>query len=149
LEEPVEDRVVSPESIREEEPRTQEHQDEPESEEEQRSLVIFTPEQLEILLNMNRPDFGELVVALKMGTCKGERFEPAKPRNPILGLSVMQLTLPKVGDLESSGTPKNSEDNLRGQISLHWCFFYINGKVLKYRSPKWPRMGHLDICSPS
>jgi hypothetical protein len=70
--------------------------------------------------------------------------------NPTLGLSVkMQFTLPKVGDLESSETPKNSEDDLRGQISLHWCVLYINGKVLKCRCPKWPRMGHLDICSSS
>jgi len=30
---------------------------------------------------MNRPDFGELVAALKMGTSKGEKFQPAKPRN--------------------------------------------------------------------
>jgi hypothetical protein len=34
LEEPNEDRIVSPESIGEEEPKTQEDQDEPESEEE-------------------------------------------------------------------------------------------------------------------
>jgi hypothetical protein len=61
----------------------------------------------------------------------------------------MQLTLPKVGDLESFGTPKNSEDDLRGQISLHWCVLYINEKVLKCWCPKWPRMGHLDIYSPS
>jgi hypothetical protein len=61
----------------------------------------------------------------------------------------MQLTLPKVGDLESSTTPENLEDDLRGQISLHWCVFYINEKVLKCRCPKWPRMGHLDIYSPS
>jgi hypothetical protein len=81
LEEPVEDRVVPPESIGEEAPRTQEDQDEPESEEEQRSSVLFTPEQLEILLKMNRPDFGELVAALKTGTSKGERFQPAKPGN--------------------------------------------------------------------
>jgi hypothetical protein len=51
--------------------------------------------------------------------------------------------------MESSGTPENSEDDLRGQISLPWCVFYINEKVLKCRCPKWPRMGHLDICSPS
>jgi len=71
-------------------------------------------------------------------------------RNPTLGLSVkMQLTLPKVGDLESFGTPKNSEDNLRGQISLHWCVLYINEKVLKCWCSKWPCMGHLHICSPS
>jgi hypothetical protein len=30
---------------------------------------------------MNRPDFGELVAALKAGTSKGERFQPAKPGN--------------------------------------------------------------------
>jgi hypothetical protein len=42
LEEPNEDRVVPPESIREEEPRTQEDQDELESEEKQWSSVLFT-----------------------------------------------------------------------------------------------------------
>jgi len=55
----------------------------------------------------------------------------------------------KSGKMESSKTPENSEDNLRGQISSPWCVLYINGKVLKRRCPKWPRMGHLDICSPS
>ncbi len=47
LEEPIEDRVVPPKSIREEEQKTREDQDEPESEEEQWSLVLFTQEQLE------------------------------------------------------------------------------------------------------
>jgi hypothetical protein len=61
LEEPTEKQVVPPKSIGEEEPRTREDQDEPESEEEQRSLVLFTQEQLEALLKMNRPDFSELV----------------------------------------------------------------------------------------
>jgi hypothetical protein len=70
LEEPVEDRVVSLESIGEEEPRTREDQSEPKSEEEQRSSVLFTLEQLEVLLKMNRPDFGELMAALKTGTSK-------------------------------------------------------------------------------
>jgi hypothetical protein len=42
LEELNKDRVVPPKSIREEEPRTQEDQDEPKSEEEQRSSVLFT-----------------------------------------------------------------------------------------------------------
>jgi len=81
LEEPVEDRIVPPESIGEEEPRTREDQDELENEEEQRSLVLFTPEQLEVLLKMNRPDFGELLGALKTWTSKGERFQPAKLGN--------------------------------------------------------------------
>jgi hypothetical protein len=81
LEEPAEDRVAPPESIGEEEPRLREDQDEPESEEEQRSSVLFTQEQLEVLLKMGRPDFGELVAALKTGAAKGERFQPAKPEN--------------------------------------------------------------------
>jgi hypothetical protein len=55
----------------------------------------------------------------------------------------------KSGKLESSGTPKKSELNFRGQNTLHWGVIYINGKVLKCRYPKWPRMSHLDICSPS
>jgi hypothetical protein len=56
---------------------------------------------------------------------------------------------PKSGNLESSGTPKNSELVCRGQNTLHWGVFYIVGKVLKCRCPKWLRMSHLDICSPS
>jgi hypothetical protein len=44
-------------------------------------LFLFTQEQLEVLLKMGRPDFGELVAALKTGATKGERFQPAKPRN--------------------------------------------------------------------
>jgi hypothetical protein len=69
------------ESIGEEEPRNWEDQDEPESEEEQRSSVLFTPEQFEVLLKMNRPDFGELVAALKRGLPKDTKFQPAKPGN--------------------------------------------------------------------
>jgi hypothetical protein len=56
---------------------------------------------------------------------------------------------PKSGDLESSGTPKNSEDDLRGQISSPCCVPYINEKLLKRRCPKWPRIAHLDIYSSS
>ncbi len=44
LEEPVEDQVAPPESIGEEETRPREDQDELESEEEQRSSVLFTQE---------------------------------------------------------------------------------------------------------
>jgi hypothetical protein len=42
-----------------------------ESEEEQPNTVLFPPKQLEVLLKMNRPDFNELVVALKGGSSKG------------------------------------------------------------------------------
>jgi hypothetical protein len=56
---------------------------------------------------------------------------------------------PKSGKMESSGTLENSKDDLRGQISSPWCVLYINGKLLKCRCPKWPRIDHSDICSPS
>ncbi len=56
---------------------------------------------------------------------------------------------PKSGKLESSETPENSERNYRGQISSHLNAFDVIRKVLKRRCPKWPRMSHLDICSPS
>jgi hypothetical protein len=77
----VASQVAPPESIGEEKPMPREDRDEPESEEEQRSSVLFTLEQLEVLLKMGRPDFSELVAALKTGAAKGERFQPAKPGN--------------------------------------------------------------------
>jgi len=81
LEEPVENRVVPLESIGEEELRTREDQNEPESEEDQRSSVLFTSEQLEVLLKMNRHHFGELVAALKGGSSKNASYQSAKPGN--------------------------------------------------------------------
>ncbi len=56
---------------------------------------------------------------------------------------------PKSGNLESSRTPKNLELELKGQKTSHWSVLGVIGKVLKYRCLKWPRIGHLDICSPS
>jgi len=56
---------------------------------------------------------------------------------------------PKVGDLESSGTPECLEFDSRGQNASHWGVLDVIGKVLKRRYRKWPRIGHLDICSPS
>jgi hypothetical protein len=74
LEEPNKDCVIPSESIGEEEQRTREDQDEPESEEEQRSSILFTEEQLEVVLKMNKPNFSELVVALKGGASKDVWF---------------------------------------------------------------------------
>ncbi len=69
---------------------------------------------------------------------------------PHFGAKCEKVThTPKSGKMESSGTPENSEDDLRGQISSPWCILYINGKFLKFRCPKWARIAHLDICSPS
>jgi hypothetical protein len=57
--------------------------------------------------------------------------------------------IPKSGNLESSGTPENSELQLKGQNTSHWDVLGVIGKVLKCRCLNWPRIGHLDICSPS
>jgi len=56
---------------------------------------------------------------------------------------------PESENLESLGKPKNSELDCRGQNTLHWGVFYIIEKILKCRCPKWPRMSHLDMYSPS
>jgi hypothetical protein len=56
---------------------------------------------------------------------------------------------PKSGKLESSGTPENSELDFKGQNTSHLGVLGVIVKVLKFRCPKWPRMSHLDICSPS
>jgi hypothetical protein len=73
----------------------------------------------------------------------------ARCRNPTLREVWGRHSHSRKWELESSGTPKNSEDHCRGQNALHWGFFYTVGKVLKFRCPKWHRMSHLDICSPS
>jgi hypothetical protein len=57
--------------------------------------------------------------------------------------------LEKLGDLESSGTPECLELNNKAQNTLHWGVLGVIGKVLKRRYRKWPRIGHLDIFSPS
>ncbi len=44
---------------------------------------------------------------------------------------------------------KRLEFDNRGQNTSHWGVLGVIGKVLKCRCPKCPRIGHLDICSPS
>jgi hypothetical protein len=58
-------------------------------------------------------------------------------------------TLGKVGGFESSGTPECLELKSKAQNTSHWGFLGVIGKVLKRRYRKWPRIGHLDIWSPS
>jgi hypothetical protein len=55
----------------------------------------------------------------------------------------------KVGDLESFGTPECSKLNNKAQNTSHWGVLGVIGKFLKRRYRKWPRIGHLDIYSPS
>jgi hypothetical protein len=52
-------------------------------------------------------------------------------------------------DLESSGTPKCLEFDRKAQNTSHWGVLGVIEKVLKRRYRNWPRIGHLDICSPS
>jgi hypothetical protein len=51
--------------------------------------------------------------------------------------------------LESSETPECLEFDNKAQNTSHWGVFSVIGKVLKRRYRKWPRIDHLDICSPS
>jgi hypothetical protein len=37
----------------------------------------------------------------------------------------------------------------QGQNTSHWGVLGVIGKVLKCKYRKWPRIGHLNICSPS
>jgi hypothetical protein len=58
-------------------------------------------------------------------------------------------TLGKSEDLESSGTPECSELDNKPKTPCIEVFLVSLEKVLKRRCRKWPRIGHLDICSPS
>jgi hypothetical protein len=56
---------------------------------------------------------------------------------------------PKSGNLESSKTPENLELESKGQNTSRWGVLGVIEKVLKCRCLNWPRIGHLDIRSPS
>jgi hypothetical protein len=87
VEETTQELDFPPEAMREEEQDHSEDEEdraslmEHENEEEQPNGVLFTSEQLEALLKMNRPDFSELVAALKGGASKSVGFQPARPGN--------------------------------------------------------------------
>jgi hypothetical protein len=68
---------------------------------------------------------------------------------PLWGKCEDETHTPKSGNLESFGTPKNSELDCRGQNTLHWGILYTIGKVLKFKCSKWPHMSYSDICSTS
>jgi hypothetical protein len=75
-----------------------------------------------------------------------------------MGIIVATPLWPSVGvkpntwkswELESFGTPECLEFDSKGKNTSHWGVLGVIGKVLKRRYRKWPRIGHLDICSPS
>jgi hypothetical protein len=55
----------------------------------------------------------------------------------------------KSRESESSWTPECSELDSKAQNTSPWGVLGVIGKVSKCRCLKWPRIGHLDICSPS
>jgi hypothetical protein len=69
----------------------------------------------------------------------------ATPLWPSVGV---KPNTPKVGDLESSGTPECLGFDSKAQNTSHWGVLGVIGKVLKRRYWKCPRIGHLDICNP-
>jgi hypothetical protein len=76
------------------------------------------------------------------------------PRAPSVATSLWakcegEAHTPKSGNLESSGTPKNLELELKRQNTSHWGVLGVIEKVLKCRCLNWPGIGHLDICSAS
>jgi hypothetical protein len=83
--------------------------------------------------------------AMKLELCN----ECTQCRNPTLAKCEDETHTPKVGDLESSGTPECLEFDSKGQNTSDWGVLGVIGKILKCRCPKWPCIGHLDICSPS
>ncbi len=93
---------------------------------------------------MRNRQFLELRFGLSYGS--GPSFTVA---TPLWAKCEGEAHTPKSGKLESSETLKNSERNYRGQISSHLSALDVIGKVLKRRYRKWPRIGHLDICSSS
>jgi hypothetical protein len=58
-----------------------EDHDDHESEEEQHSIIHFMVKQLEVLLEMNRPNFTKMVKAFKRGSSKSVGFELTKHGN--------------------------------------------------------------------
>jgi hypothetical protein len=84
-----------------------------------------------ILTNLNMQLDTQAVVISLWGKCEDETHTP------------------KSGNLESFGTPKNSELDCKGQNTLYWGVLYIVEKILKCRCPKCPRMSHLDIYNTS
>jgi hypothetical protein len=58
-------------------------------------------------------------------------------------------TLAKLGIWSPPGFLNVQSSIERPQNTSDWDALGVIGKVLKRRYRKWPRIGHLDICSPS
>jgi hypothetical protein len=83
---------------------------------------------------------------IKFYAIHAKTMDVATPLWPSVGVKPNTC---KVGDLESFGTPECSELDRKAQNISHWSVLGVIEKVLKRRYRKWPRIGHLDSCSPS
>ncbi len=81
-------------------------------------------------------------------SCKWQLENP-KCRNPTLAKCEDETHTPKVRHLKSSRTPECLEFDSRNQNTSDWGVLGVIGKVLKFKCPKWPPIGHLDICNLS
>jgi hypothetical protein len=108
-------------------------------------LVLFLANLMRKVRNMLLPMHPKATTRLRTNTF----YTRGNVATPLWAKCEGEAHTPKSGNLESFGTPENSEDDLRGQISSHRCALSIIGNFFKFRCPKWPRMNHLDICSPS
>jgi hypothetical protein len=69
---------------------------------------------------------------------------------PHFGINVrVNPTLSRVGTWSPPGLPKIQSSSSGVKTPRIEVFFIPLEKVLKCRCPKWHRMSHLDICSPS
>jgi len=76
-------------------------------------------------------------------------FSGGECRNPTSRECEDKTHTPEIGTWVSSGTPKTSEFNCRGQNTSYWSVLYIIRKLAKFKYRKWARMGHLDIFNTS
>ncbi len=81
VEEPTQDLDVLVEAIKMEEQKDSEKHEDHENEKEEPTTILFILEQLEILLQINRPDFTKLVLVFEGGSSKGVGLKFVKPRN--------------------------------------------------------------------
>jgi hypothetical protein len=69
-------------------------------------------------------------------TINGEFLAKVSVATPLWEKCEVATHTPKNGTWESSGTPKNSERDCRGQNTLHRGVLYTVGKVLKCKCLK-------------
>jgi len=97
---------------------------------------MFCPPHVHDLMASNDNMFGSNVLQLNVNVA-----------TPLWSKCEDETCTPKIGNLESSGTPETLELNCRGQTTSPWGVLYIIGKVLKCKCRKWPRMNHSNIYS--